>query len=97
MAKTVFGMPGVGDKAKGGDAIAPEGAPGAKSNKDLPQKAGNEPLSQRPAMKPEAEPKPAQAKPKPAQAKPHSSAKTGNTKSVCRSGRYLSLLILPFR
>lgn len=43
MAKTVFGMPGAGEKSKGGDAVAPGGAPGAKSSAGLPQKSGKEP------------------------------------------------------
>lgn len=45
MAKTVFGMPGVGkQKTGGGDAVAPEGSPGAKpgGSGGLPQKSGKE-------------------------------------------------------
>jgi hypothetical protein len=42
MVKTVFGMPGAGDKSKGGDAVAPGGAPGATGGTGLPQKSGKE-------------------------------------------------------
>ena len=43
MAKTVFGVPGVGNKTEGGGgAIAPGGLPGAKSGGGLPQKSGKD-------------------------------------------------------
>lgn len=42
MAKTVFGMPGAGKEQKGGDAVAPQGTPGAQSGQALPQKKGEE-------------------------------------------------------
>ncbi|MDJ0761373.1 MAG: hypothetical protein QNJ97_00170 [Myxococcota bacterium] len=56
MAKTVFGMPGVGKAPEGsGDAVAPEGTPGATSTTGLPQKSGKEPAKRdtRPMKKPE--------------------------------------------
>jgi hypothetical protein len=44
MAKTVFGIPGIGEKSRetAGDAVAPGGTPGAKTREQLPQKSGKE-------------------------------------------------------
>ncbi|MFO8072400.1 MAG: hypothetical protein R6V85_11050, partial [Polyangia bacterium] len=71
MAKTQFGMPGVGSKKedKGEGPKAPEGTPGAKSGGSLPQKpSGEKPAEPKPAAPKPAQPKP--AAPKPAQPKP---------------------------
>ncbi len=64
MAKTVFGMPGVGKKIEGGDAIAPGGTPGAKQKGALPQKSGKE------TSTPEKEPPRETSKPLAAESKP---------------------------
>ncbi|MCP4198263.1 MAG: hypothetical protein GY762_14020 [Proteobacteria bacterium] len=44
MAKTVFGVPGIGDKSRetAGDAVAPGGTPGAQPREKMPQKSGKE-------------------------------------------------------
>ncbi len=44
MAKTVFGVPGIGDKSRktAGDAVAPGGTTGVQPREKLPQKAGKE-------------------------------------------------------
>lgn len=75
MAKTVFGVPGVGKKPEGGGgAVAPGGTPGAKSSGGLPQKSGMQSLSKEklaPKTAPVSSPKPVAAKPKtPQMAKP---------------------------
>lgn len=62
MAKTVFGMPGAGKQdAGGGDAVAPDGSPGAQQGGGgLPQKSGKEKpkLPLKPNPKPVVAPKP---------------------------------------
>ncbi len=60
MAKTVFGMPGAGKEQKGGDAVAPQGTPGAKTGQALPQKTGKD--------TPEGDPEGAQGEDKPLKA-----------------------------
>ena len=72
MAKTVFGVPGVGKKPEGGGgAVAPGGTPGAKSTGGLPQKPGKAPAQGGAKAAPVAKPAPAAAKPKaPQMAKP---------------------------
>jgi hypothetical protein len=44
MVKTVFGIPGIGEKARetAGDAVAPGGTPGAQRREKLPQKSGED-------------------------------------------------------
>lgn len=67
MAKTVFGMPGAGKQnAGGGDAVAPDGSPGAEQRGGgLPQKSGMEKLKQpsKPTAKPLVAAPPPLAKP----------------------------------
>ena len=62
MAKTVFGVPGIGDKSREttGDAVAPGGTPGAQSRVELPQKGGKETGPKLPQPKSPASPEPAQ-------------------------------------
>ncbi len=71
MAKTVFGMPGLGDKSKGGDAVAPGGSPGSKTGEGLPQKSGEQAGEPKRTTKPAANPTPMKpAAPKPTAPKP---------------------------
>ncbi|MCP4604081.1 MAG: hypothetical protein GY847_26760 [Proteobacteria bacterium] len=65
MAKTVFGMPGVGNELEGGgDVVAPGGAPGAKQKGELPQKSGKEtPTPEKETMEESSKPSAKQSDP----------------------------------
>ncbi len=70
MAKTVFGMPGINrGKSSGGDAVAPGGAPGAKTGGSLPQKEGKDqgdaPEPEKPKTKEASTPETPSPKPPP--------------------------------